>query len=86
MSEPGYDDYTVLFFSIWQPLPVFHGYERGRGKEADGASRDWTRCGLMVSEYADGRLTVKGTSVPVRHAVKFGRPCRKCFPAGEGEA
>ena len=77
-------DYSALFKNMWATTPTFHGYERGRNdrKEDEGVSADYTRCGLLVSSYDrnTGKLREPMTYVPMRHALAFGKPCRKCFP------
>jgi hypothetical protein len=75
---------TALFASLWPPEPVFHAFDHYRPREDDGVSRDWTRCGLLVSSY-DPNATSRAyrenlTWVPMRHALVFGRPCKRCFP------
>ena len=77
-------DYSALFQTKWQAVPTFHGYEWGRSDrvEKDGVSADYTRCGRLVSSYDrnTGKLRVPMTYVPMRHALKFGKPCKRCFP------
>ena len=83
--EWGHDDYTAVFFNWHVSSPVFHGFgETGTGSRDVDRSADFTRCGLLVSEYvySTGQLREPGHWLPMRHAVKFGRPCPKCFPRG----
>lgn len=58
--------FWVIFLSIWPNVPVFHEY----GDYHDGA--DYTACGRKIGPYKPG--------MPYKHAVKFGRPCKGCFP------
>lgn len=89
LSDPrdwGHDDYNAVFFGTFARVPTYHGFDYRRNGRSDdeGVSRDYTRCGMVVSEYdrETGRLKEPGQWLPLRHAVKFGRPCKKCFPGG----
>lgn len=82
-------EYTALFASMWAREPIFHAFAHVRKFENDPAvSADYTRCGMVVSSYNrdTGELTEKLQLVPMRHALVFGRPCRKCFPDVGGAA
>lgn len=77
------DWYAIIF--DWLPTtPVYHGFDNGRlnDRSEDGASRDYSRCGRVVSEYnpATGRSREHGSWFPIKHALKFSRPCLVCFP------
>lgn len=76
------DHYAIIF--DWQrTTPVYHGFDNDRLNEGIdvGRSRDFTRCGLMVSEYDRDtqRFRQPGDWFPLKHAPKFGKACRKCF-------
>lgn len=75
--------YWVQIFrgSIWNPLPTFH--RPGGCKVADTETTYRTGCGrtYAVSTKASGYDDLS-LSIPTRHALKFGRPCRLCFPEG----
>lgn len=77
-------DHYGIIFNWWRVTPVYHGFndDRSMQRHDDGGSRDYSRCGLLVSEYVDGRLRQPGDWIPLRHAEKVGRPCAKCFPQG----
>lgn len=83
--EWGHEDYGALFKAMWPAQPTFHGYAWNRDSDEGNLRRDYTRCGLVASEYNRdmGRLREPMTWVPMRHAVKFGKPCRKCFQGGD---
>lgn len=76
----GADDYQAVFFGWERSIPTYHGFDWDRHAEP-GISRDYTRCGLLIAEYdhETGRLRELAAWLPLRHAVKFGKPCRKCF-------
>ena len=76
-------EYIALFASMWQRVPTFHTFGRDKRRSEDGVSADFTRCGLLVSSYnyETHKLVEKLTWVPMRHALTFGKPCRRCFPA-----
>lgn len=77
-----YADYSGIFFALWPKTPVFHGHDWDRRDPPDSnMSTDWTRCGLVIGSYDrdTGKLIEPGTYIPMHHAQKFGRPCRKCF-------
>ena len=78
-------EYTALFASMWQPVPVFHRYGRDRRERDENVSADYTACGRLVSSYnyETKKLTEQMQWVPMRHALAFGRPCSKCFPGGD---
>jgi hypothetical protein len=75
-------EYTALFASMWPATPVFHAFAHNVRDERGDVTRDLARCGRIVSSYdrSTGKLTEKMQWVPMRHALVFGRPCRKCFP------
>ncbi len=54
----------AIIFQIWKEEPVFH--------KLAIASRDYTSCGRRIGVYLP--------LLPMKHARKFGRPCRGCFP------
>lgn len=64
----------AIFLNIWPDKPVFHRFEEMRKDEGSNNWRDFTRCGREVSSYKPW--------LPFKHAVRFGRPCRSCFPEG----
>jgi hypothetical protein len=59
--------HVAFFASMWVSRPVFHRWR---------FPSDHTVCGLEV--FNDGG-DFKLTAIPPAHAVKIGRPCRKCF-------
>lgn len=85
--EWGYEDLTAIFFGLYQPLPVYHGYDWNRRDDDPDVSRDFTRCGRVTGEYdhTTRKLREPGTPIPMRHAIRFGRPCARCFPTEEAE-
>jgi hypothetical protein len=50
------------------PVPTFHGLDARTGR---------TRCGVLLWTDTWGR---PGCLVPLRHAIRFGRPCARCWP------
>ena len=80
---------TVVFAAMWQSVPTFHASKREvRRDDENGDIRRYdTRCGLLVATYnrAAGRIVESMTYVPVKHALAFGKPCRRCFPSETGE-
>jgi hypothetical protein len=67
----------VIFFGLWQKVPVYHRY----GVYDSGTRQDdveATVCGLPTRN--EERKASLATSIPTHHAAKFGRPCLKCFP------
>lgn len=85
-------EYTVWFSRLHIAVPVFHRMLFGVGTREyildDGGTRreHTTACGEVTwwsTHDAKGNfidIGDSGTHLPARHAVKFGRPCRKCFP------
>ncbi len=66
---------SVYFFALHATDPVFHAY--GRIKRDDSGSSDVTICGLTL--YDDDGAIRYAAYLPEKHAVKFARPCAKCF-------
>lgn len=60
--------YWVIFLNPWPDIPVFHRF----GKRTFGLV-EFTKCGREISTYKPW--------FPMKHAVRFGRPCKGCFPA-----
>lgn len=76
-------DYAGVFFTLWAKVPVYHGMNWDyRDKPNSVVNRTVTRCGLTVDSYDNetDRYRDPGTFIPMQHAVKFGRPCKRCFP------
>lgn len=65
---------NVVLFEAWRPRPLFHGF----ALDASGK----TMCALDAYYVDDrGRITQpRGAFLPLRHALAFGRPCRRCWP------
>lgn len=53
----------AIIFRIWPDEPVFHRLRLG--------STTTTSCGRTVGMHLP--------LLPMKHAIKFGRPCRGCF-------
>lgn len=67
MNVNGHDAPVVFFASLWRREPPFHRWE---------FPSDKTACGLeLFNDRGDFVLT----AIPPQHALKFGRPCRRCF-------
>lgn len=84
MTEPvklSLEDYAALWphatlFDLHVDLPVFHAWRVFSTIDGDRAVRnDRTHCGRESSTAAEYR----STSMPIRHACRFARPCRRCF-------
>ena len=74
----------AIIFNWFPTTPVYHGFDNERLNERDsGYSTDFTRCGQVVSEYeyATGKYRAPGTWFPLKHALKFARPCDRCWPS-----
>lgn len=56
----------AIFLRLWPDEPVYHALGVIRDM------RDFTKCGRPVGVYVP--------FVPMKHAVKFGRPCKDCWP------
>jgi hypothetical protein len=79
------DNYAVIF-NWWPTTPTYHGFDNERlNIRSEDASADFTRCGRLVSEYvyATQRLREPGDWFPMKHAKKFAKPCKRCFPSEE---
>lgn len=75
-------DYSGIFFALWSSSPCFHGSDWERRDPPDSIiSKDMTRCGRVIASYdrESGKLREPGTYIPMRHALKFGHPCKVCF-------
>ena len=59
--------------NIWAGEPVFHAYDVGR-PWTEYPHSDFTLCGW--------RIALAKPWLPFKHVVKFGRPCKGCFPEG----
>lgn len=73
---------TVAIFDTEEAVPIFHASREG-GTEREGCS--WSirraRCGLAIFEQElDEPYRLNAIEIPTRHAVHFGRPCRRCWP------
>lgn len=71
--------FFVYILNIWPDEPIYHRSEdierwRARTLEERRTQRDWTACGRPVSDYKP--------QLPHKHARKFARPCKGCFPDG----
>lgn len=82
-------DSFAVFFDWWPNVPVYHGFDNDRLNDRDEPlATDYTRCGRIVAQYnSDTRqLLEPGQWVPMKHAAKFGRRCRVCFPNSNQES
>jgi hypothetical protein len=62
---------AVYILDVWRrPQPVFH-----RWSEAVPGPDVVSACGRSI--FPEGQLTIV---LPARLAVKFARPCERCFP------
>lgn len=61
----------VLLFELDDSRPVFH---RPNAEFVVTASE----CGFRRDDEPNG--ITKGDLLPAKHAVRFGRPCLRCFP------
>lgn len=73
-----------MIFNWWPTTPTYHAFNDDRLNErsSEGVYDDWTICGRMVSQYTSGEpgsFRKKGDWLPLKHAEKFGRPCKVCF-------
>jgi hypothetical protein len=64
----------VYVGDLWRTVPIFHAlktvHELG----------EWsTICGLPIFDIYGGNVL---RAFPPGHAVKFGRPCKRCFGGG----
>lgn len=59
---------------VWESVPTVHLEDIYAGRYPD-AMGPFTRCGINRQTYSAAQL-------PIRHAVKIGRPCKRCFPNG----
>lgn len=73
-----YGGETVYLLNAYLSSPTYHRYGR-IDRERD---EEVSTCGVSLWQL-HGR---SGISLPRRHADKFARPCRKCFPAGSEAA
>lgn len=64
--------YFVVILDIWKDEPVAHKHGGLRG--LIGKQRAFTECGRPIADYKPG--------LPTKHAAKFARPCKSCFPEG----
>lgn len=62
---------AVIILSIWTDRPVFHAHGVTEWIEGRGWI-DRTKCGREIATYKPW--------LPSKHAVKFARPCKGCFP------
>ena len=62
----------TIILNPWLDEPVFHRYGYYIGHV--GKTREFTQCGREVSTGKPW--------LPFKHTVKFGRPCKGCFPEG----
>jgi hypothetical protein len=62
----------VWLASAWQDEPVFHRTQT-RGERTDCGLTVWVDRGSGI-EFAGGHL------LPLRHAIRFARPCGHCWP------
>lgn len=78
--------YDVVILNFDHGPPVFHApadeFDIERDEEGDVVYwRTKTRCGeTLYSEANERESERRGTSLPARYAVKFGRPCATCWP------
>jgi hypothetical protein len=69
----------VFASTFWNAHPVFH--RRGGRRTFEGPTiQVFTGCNLVVYENGPSGRTEVAVLVPTRHALKFGRPCRRCWP------
>lgn len=78
---------AVVLFDLDEAVPVFHaGADDWRlERDDEGETIAWsiaTRCGRVTyGERGDEVETpATGFAIPARHAIRFGRPCRRCWP------
>jgi hypothetical protein len=62
----------------WAKVPIFHHYGGDRYWEG-GAWEEFTTCGLILRRNFGSGLEREAISLPRIHALKFSRPCRRCF-------
>jgi hypothetical protein len=56
---------------------VFHDIHT----HTEGGMWKYTYCGVSTMiQYAEQEYDLRGVRMPVRHARKIGRPCKKCWP------
>lgn len=83
--------WRVSFFDLDAAVPIYHDPDGASGREheqEDGSYkfRMRTRCGLVMYEDevdASGKCVHDQTwdeRIPGRHAVRFGKPCLRCWP------
>jgi hypothetical protein len=63
--------HVVAFFELWTARPVFHRWTEGLDRvPASGCGRPLFERGTLAS----------ATLLPPKHAIRFARPCRVCWP------
>lgn len=85
--------YVVFFSTLNAPVPIFHRMQSWDATETnrddDGMvieSISRTGCGLIYRHWqgrgrSDFHELVSRDPFPAEHAVRFGQPCTRCWPA-----
>lgn len=85
ITEHGLYGHSVVLFDTYKATPVFH--RPGKWKDGDAV----TPCGERHSEAirnAAGDVEdyqTRGIDLDPRHAIRFARPCRRCYRGGAQE-
>jgi hypothetical protein len=79
--------YGVVLFDTSVALPVFHeSHARTIRDEGGRGATVVTRCGRWHYRYSQERpAEARGMILDPRHAIKFARPCRRCYRDGAPE-
>lgn len=71
----------VWLAAVYPAVPIAHGIDGLR--RAGPISETRTRCGIVLYRWTPAtRETYEaaGHWLPARHALRFARPCRRCWP------
>lgn len=73
---------TVTIFDLDARRPVYHSAPYERARDCPDSWERRTLCGVLVHRhvYETDAAEHHGVGVPARHAVRFARPCRRCWP------
>lgn len=66
----------AIILDIWKDEPIYHLKDYGR-KLSPGVIAPRTICGREIG--------LGKPFLPMKHAKKFSRPCKGCFPSGRHE-